>query len=194
MPRLTFFCSWTKKEMCVCLFVFVCRSGQLLWGSWPLAWSFVCRDRQQHSPWRVALRLHRCGHTYWHTACCQTLLLVSQQYAFLCICLPNSLLLQLLFWNTHFCIHISSSSFSPRWATTANSSSSASIDSRTYDEVYESVAVRKFYFSLILSKWWDTKTFILNTADTEMFKSSPLSYIHSLKFIANLQNTNTIFL
>lgn len=47
-----------------------------------------------------------------------------------------------------------------RWATTtATSSSSTSTDSRTYDEVYESVAVRKHH----VNQWWLTISLYLET-------------------------------
>lgn len=73
---------------CLC----ACPSGQLLRGSRPLAGCVVCRDRQHHPPWRVALRLHWCGYTDWHTARCQTLLPVSHflHYVFLCCCMHSS--------------------------------------------------------------------------------------------------------
>lgn len=135
---------WKPSNVCVC--VFPCTSGQLLGGSGPLAGCAVCRDRQHHSPWRAPLWLHRRGHAHWHTARSQKLLPVSHflRNMFVCFCVCSSGLLCLLSRRLSWNASVSASLFFPlRWATTtAASSSSASTDSRTYDDVYESV-VRK---------------------------------------------------
>lgn len=125
----------------------VCLLGQLLRGSWSLAGCFVRRDRQHYSPWRVALWLHWRGHSHRHTARRQTLLFVSHFHNYHCMFVY--LFLLECIW---IALKYKSILFFPlRWATTtATSSSSASIDSRTYDEVYESVAVKRHHFAFVM--------------------------------------------